>query len=201
MNRFRVLLTVLLFLMIPLPLRAEPSFDLDDEGLEETAVQNFSFHSHLSEAAVALIPDGKGRIPAEWKKDHFEFPGYPPEIGLRPVEVRIEGASRKGIRFDPADKSAVQARFPKVTQGTRMTVYYGVQKGKQLQKTVYYYLQVYVGKKLVRRIRASSEEGWRQEVIDLGVLSFLNREVAVTFFATSDHPSGSYLILIPEIQP
>jgi len=167
----------------------------------EETVSTFSFYSHLPEASATLIVEDKGRIEGQWVENSFQFANYPPSVAVKKADVRIEGSSRKGVRILVADNSGIQLRFPKVKQGSKMTLFYGVQKKPTLQKVVYFYLQLYIGKKLIRRIRASSEEGWRREEFDLGVLSFLNHEVTMTFFATSDHPRNSSIVIVPEIEP
>lgn len=139
----------------------------------------YVFHEHLL-AAEALTYTGAEREAAgQWQTNRFSFPNLVPKADIRLLGSGGEG----GIEFNPLPQAIRKITFYDAMPGGKITLYYRLEQETQTKETNYMTLTVWAGRHQVKRLRlaASSKEAWQKETIHLGVASFLNRTVPVTF--------------------
>ena len=221
-NRIRILtvgmlVTFSLSIFSPLPnLIADEVDELLKQGKGKSSKKRempdvYPFHQYLSEAEATILSTEKKMKGKElkrevlargiWQQDRFTFQGYKQDVRIRNEVHTYGGVSEAGIFFHPIQNAIRRLRFPNVPTGRFMIVYYGIDDVgiDQGAKGATVYIHIWVGKHHLERIMVSNEKGWKKRMIDLGVLSFLKRDVPVTIEVSADNPVDRRLSFRAEI--
>ncbi len=161
----------------------------------------YYFHQHLSDAETFILSKGKKPVRGIWQQDRFHFQGYDQETRIRTENHIYAGMTEEGIYFHPLKNATRRIRFPQVPPGRFMLLEYGiddtgVDRGTDTSSV---YMRIWVGKHPLERILVSNEKGWKRQRIDLGIVSFLKRDVPITIEVNTDHDTGRRLSFRAEI--
>lgn len=198
MNR-KFLLSLLILLTFPGISGVSAPSASGPGGAVKKKAPSYLFVEHLSEAEAVLLYENKEGVIGNWLGKSFSFPGVKIESPVKEASVVINEVTHKGIRVVPAPKAITQLKFKNVPPGSRLLLYYGGSKESFVKNTAYFYLQIWVGNHLLKKNRISVDDGWKKDVLDLGVVSFLNSDVTVSYLISSDEPSGVRFTIIPEL--
>ncbi len=160
----------------------------------------YVFADQLAKAqATNLYPHNKEEE-GVWKKDSLQFPSASTGKEIKIRVLTFNGQTQKGIYFQPIEAAVRRLRFFKVTPGSKMVIYYGVDdKAAAEPPTANLYLKIYLGQHELRRIQIPNDKGWKRQEIDLGIASFLKKGVVVTFELATDSPGPLPFGFWPEI--
>lgn len=194
--RIVFLITLLFFTRQPAGLMA-PEGPAD---LNKKKNLSYKFVEHLSEAEAVLLYEEKDGVIGNWTGTAFNFPGVKIDSPVKEASIIIDEVSHKGIRIVPAPKAITQLKFKGVPPGSKLLLYYGGNKEAFVKGAVYFYLQVWVGNHRIKKTRISVEDGWKKDVIDLGVVPFLTSDITISYLISSDEASGVRFTIIPELK-
>jgi len=106
----------------------------------------------------------------------------------------------RGIFVYPVVKSYKVLRFRDVPKSAEIVVTYGVDDNSIKEKErSHVYLRIYAGKHMIKRLRIPNVRGWKQFVLDMGVVPFLNRPIALSVDVTADVEEGQFFYFDVEI--
>lgn len=148
----------------------------------------YVFHEHLFAAEALTYTGAEREVAGQWKTDRFSFPNLVPKAEIRLIGSSTSAGGEGGIEFNPLPQAVRKITFYDVLPGGKITLYYRLEQETRTKETHYITFTVWAGRRLIKNFRfaASSKEGWLQETLNLGVVSFLNRTVPVTFQLKSD---------------
>ena len=211
------ILWMLITMMSLIPLnswsKAEPqeedreSFDVEESDKDSA---KFFFHEHLAKADALVLTQmakteesarRKGRKSVgQWKKDRFVFE-LENEAPIAVMKHEFDGHLKEVIYFHPSSFGVKVLQFYQVPVGSQLVLQYGIDdQGVGLDPSASAYLTIWVGEHRLDRIQVPHEKGLRTKKLDLSLLPFLKRPVAVTFEVTSDNAKASRLSFLAHIQ-
>lgn len=161
-------------------------FAVANASQEGSAVLNeeplYVFEDHLDDAQTVLLFPGQGPHRGVWQKDGFLFAGVKEAGEITVKIVTIAGEEQKAVVLPPVEGGINRLCFSEVAIGSKLVLEYGLEIEEPIAKErSYLYLRLWIGQHEIRRLVIPTETGWRREIIDLGVLSFLKGHVPVTF--------------------
>ncbi len=180
----------------------------------------FIFSEHLMEADATTRLEGRDVRKGDWTGDHFSFYGMDETASIRVISEAVGANTIQSIQMNALKGTSRRLQFLNVPPGNFLTVYYKVdseedseangeangieikRRNEEMEKNqkAYFYLMIWVGSKLMRRIRiAMSDEGWHIERIPLEIVGFFNRELPVSFVVVGDKDTSSNFRLFSEI--
>jgi hypothetical protein len=160
----------------------------------------YQFHENLSKAEALILQDGKELVEI-WEQDRFFLPRFGAHTQIKTATQLYNRAAELGIFFPPIPKAVRRLRFRDVPPGSTIILFYGIDdEGFKEPEDTYVYFRIWVGRHELKRLRIPHEKGWKTETVDLGVLSFLKHNLAVTFEITSDSNKSSRLSFRAEIR-
>jgi len=181
-----------------------PPQGLGLEGVDPSTsnISVYRFADQLPRAESFIVEPGKDVSVGVWQRDRFVFSGLADYTQIKVSNNSYEDAFRKGIFFHPIQNAVRKLRFRNVVPGSKLVIYYGIDDaGTNFADGVVIHLKVWLGRKELKKIRILNEKGWKKDVLDLGVASFLKREIVVTFEVTSDNIKERRLSFDAEILP
>lgn len=177
-------------------------------------MSTFIFPEHLNEANAEIISASGESRRGIWEQDQFQFYGLDSSTKIAAVSgTSVSGETAwQAIQMNTVPKRTRKLQFLNTPTGQQMVLYYRIlpqteqepaakpegesayDKSKAAPKqNVYFYFNVFAGKKLIKKIRVSTQDtGWKKDSVDFKILSLLNRNFPLTFTL-----SGSETISIP----
>lgn len=152
----------------------------------------YIFSEHLPEAQAEIFFANKENRKGIWEQEQFQFYGLQDDSQIRVVS----GTEGKGdtpwqaMQMNSLPMSSRKLQYMNVPTGQTLNIYYKLELRKEDQEkfakqNFFIYFSIYAGKKMLRKIRLSSQEkGWLQVTLPLDTLSLLNRSFPVTFGLT-----------------
>jgi len=168
----------------------------DERMFGSQSLTVYDFNEHLSQAdAWNIYRESKKKQRGLWKENRFVFPGLDESSSIYTViqqAPNAPGRLKKPIQFNVLQDTFRRIRFYDVFPGRKLILRYEVFPQAVTKDTTYFYLWVWIGNHRMKRIRVPNTAGAHVEVIDLGVLSFVNRPFLVTFelIARDIQPAG-----------
>lgn len=160
----------------------------------------YRFSDNLQDAETSILYRSGEERTGQWKGEGFVFPGLNDTTEIQIKSQTYAGEERKGIFFHPAEKAVKRLRFSKVPPGARMKLFYGLDDAAVDEKnTVFIYLKIWLGKHELSRIIIPNKKGWHEEILPLGIVSFLKQDVPITFEITCEVPQNRPLSFDAEI--
>lgn len=176
--------------------------DVEIEALIAKSAVAYRLVDHLADAETIIWREGKRGQKGLWKDNRFYFHDFGEEWEIRAISPTIQGETRAGIYLYlyPGQETVRRLQFHNVPPGKRLVLQYSVrtENGDETE-TSYVYLRLWVGRHELKRFRFSQEKGWRKEEIDLGVISFLKRDVTLTFEIAADEVGAHHFVFNGEI--
>ena len=181
---------------------------VDVEELIAKSPVAYRFVDHLSGAETAILFGGKKSQAGVWKKDRFVFAPHGENAEIKIVTLTINGQKEQGIflYFYPRRKTTRWIRFRNVPVGQRLSLDYGMLESNAsgAPKTgdaepAFVSLRVWVGRHEMKRIQGGGEKGWKKTQLDLGMASFLKRNLTLTFELTADSTEPHRVVFGGEI--
>jgi hypothetical protein len=164
--------------------------------VDEPAPVAYRFADHLSEAETTTLFEGKTQS-GVWKKDRFVFPAQAKNDEIKAVAIMISGKNESGVfvYFSPGQKSSRWISFRNVPPGRKLNLFYGLAESKTAQaqaaeegaQRAFMSLRIFAGRHELKRIHVGGEKGWKKTQMDLGIASFLRRDLTLTFELTADN--------------
>lgn len=156
----------------------------------DTAAASFYRFSRYLQDAQAILKAEDSEEKGVWQDGRFTFR----DARAAPViEIALQaGTPSEAILFDSSAKGIRRLRFSGVPPGSQLIVYHFAEAPNQKNAAGYVDFQILVGRHPVGSFRLSNDKGWKKEVIDLGMVSFLNRNVDVTFEIMSSAAGGHF---------
>ncbi|MDP3919943.1 MAG: CPBP family intramembrane metalloprotease [Candidatus Omnitrophota bacterium] len=160
----------------------------------------YQFAKHLHQAETVVMYDFESTRTGQWAENRFFFPGLGAQADIRQRSDTFAGEEHEAIYVHPVPKAIRRLRFHDVPTGSKLVVYHGISdEGVAANEHANVYLKIWIGKHPLARIRVPNEAGWNQDVLDLGVLSFLKEPVVVTFDIEADSVKERHFHFLPEI--
>lgn len=164
----------------------------------------YNFTDHLKEAQIKLFERRRPTQLVAWGMVH--------ENGLISFEnqkrgkmmvlpVHLMGEVQKAILMELVPSSIYQFTFSAVPTGSKMEFNFTLRQISKTQAPSYAYLRILMGAKEIRRIQIAAKEPWKKEIVDFGVVSFLNRATDIRLEVHSDQSKDLRLMLISEVLP
>ncbi|MFA6600930.1 MAG: hypothetical protein WCU74_07975 [Candidatus Omnitrophota bacterium] len=163
----------------------------------------YQFSEHLAESEASIVIPAREERMAQWDGSQFAFANLSPLFNVQPTTQSFNGEMRPGISILPVPEATRRLRFARVTPGSKMLVYYGFQDTPEDKNALpaNVYLAVWAGRHLLARIAVPNKPGWNITSMDLGVATFLLRDIVVTFDITVDEKTKRTLVFNAEILP
>ncbi len=161
----------------------------------------YRFADHLPEAEAELFSRNKEpEVLGLWSGEAILFRGYEKDGDIRKTSFNIEG-----IQYDAISTKMVAGRvhllkFHHVSPGTHLVVRYVLSAPAGSRDPIFSYLRVLVGQHELKRVQVSSKDPWTKQEMDLGIISFLNREVTVAFELTPERIKGLTFSVVAEMR-
>ena len=178
-----------------------------DEEVMEEFDSAYSFPENLLGAETLIRyhlkqQKKKSEFKGRWKKDHFDFNPIGQEADMRVLSLKIDDEKEKVISFRPLAKALRRIRFQAVPPGGTLLLIYKIDRKNQARQADYFYFQIWAGTHMLKRVRiASNQTEWQKLKLDLGVISFLSRELSFTFELDADEAGEDKFLLLADILP
>lgn len=149
----------------------------------------YHFEENLIDAQAMILEKGGVESEGVWKEGRFSFAAQSEKMDIKVVSYPQEKGDASFILFSSMPGATRILRFSNVPPGKRLKILYGFDPSLEKRKEKsFFYFRVLAGRKELKRYRFAVDPGWRSEKINLGILDFLKRDVAVTFEISSDYP-------------
>lgn len=169
-------------------------------AVSQDGLYRFADYFPEAEAKIFNKKSGEFLAPGFTADNKILFKGYEIFGDISVLPVNIQGATERAISFNLIPGSMHQLLFKDFHPGQKLTLQYILLQRYQTQTPQFVYLKILVGEKEVKRIQIASNESWRTETLDLGIVSFLNKGVSFRFEVSSDDSKGLRLNLIPQLK-
>ncbi|MDA9101254.1 hypothetical protein N9K06_01115 [Omnitrophica bacterium] len=149
----------------------------------------FSMPDHLKTAETWILNRQKDYQPGKWDEGGFKFETYGLRGDVQVMTSKTEsGKEQKKIRFNPLENRTRYLRFFAVPPGSVLVLNYEIEIQKEQAKYSYLDFRIWFGRHLIRHYRIPVDKTQYSEEIPLGVPSFWNRDMVITFelFTGSD---------------
>lgn len=117
------------------------------------------------------------------------------------LPVNLMGGVEKALFMELVPSSIHQFTFNEVPTGSKMQFDFSLVQTAKTQVPSYVYLKIMVGTKEMRRIQITTKDTWKKEIVDFGIVSFLNRAADIRFEIHSDQTKDLRLYLISKVLP
>jgi hypothetical protein len=163
----------------------------------------YKFSEHLGEAETLIMVPERTDLVGKWDGNQFLFENMSPLFAVQQTVQTYNQQLKEGISLKPVPEASRRLRFYHVTPGSSMRVYYGFQDDSQNQtkENSNVYLTAWAGKHLLARMAIPNKPGWNMTVLDLGVVTFLLKDIVVTFDVSVDEKTERQFAFNAEILP
>jgi hypothetical protein len=151
----------------------------------------YRFSEHLADARTGLYIPGRGETrPGKWDGEQLIFENLSPAFAVQKAVRPFGEELRQGIGLRIIPSAVRFLSFRNVPPGSTLVVYSGVSDAGTTAagsgEPAMIYLTVWAGIHRLAKIPVSTEPGWNSVPLDLGVVSFLRKNIVVTFEMTMD---------------
>ena len=136
----------------------------------------------------------------------FDFAQHLNDAEVTSCQSQLDSPEGKegmqGIRLHLTENVTCRIRFRDVPPGSRLDLnFFSLAAAAKGKSPANVYLRLWAGTHEIRRIRFAGLRDLQSETLDLGVLSFLEDKVIMTFELTADAPEGRDILLTAQLQP
>lgn len=172
----------------------------DEIVFRESSFSRYIMMRHFEEADVQISGiETEDIVEGQWKDGKFVFQGFE-GTEIRTEKVTFPTGPRAVIRVPLQPRHIYRLRFNGVPPFSRINMQYRLQEPASSKMLNYMYLKVYIGKYELKRLQVSSKDSWIKTVLNAGAVSFLNKNVPVTFEFATNQASGLMFSFIPETE-
>jgi hypothetical protein len=161
----------------------------------------YQFAEHLTESeAILFDPQKQPETGGVWKDNRILFQNYEKEGEIQKTAYSIDGKMLNAISMKLVAGRVHVLKFNNAPSGSNFSIRYILSEATATRDPIYAYLRIYVGGHELKRIQISSKDDWKTHRIDMGILSFLDRNLTVTYELTPERVKGLTFSFIAEIR-